>query len=118
MGRRLLEEAIAHAPAWDQRLGRLIFGHNEPSLRLFERLGFERWGFLPRIARVDGIERDLVMVGRHLPASERRSPRDAAHMRSFLVADDEMNHAGRIGNPKTVEIFAQLFDFIAARERR
>ncbi len=45
-----------------------IFGHNEPSLRLFEKLGFERWGFLPRIARVDEVERDLVIVGRHISA--------------------------------------------------
>jgi phosphinothricin acetyltransferase len=45
-----------------------IFGHNEPSLRLFERLGFQRWGFLPGIARVDDVARDLVMVGRHIPA--------------------------------------------------
>jgi len=42
----------------------LIFAHNEPSLRLFDRLGFERWGLLPRIARLDGIERDLAIVGR------------------------------------------------------
>ena len=25
----------------------LVFGHNTPSLRLFERHGFERWGHLP-----------------------------------------------------------------------
>ena len=34
----------------------------------------------------------------------------------FLVADDEMNDAGRIGNPEAVEIFAQLFDFVAPRD--
>ena len=33
----------------------------------------------------------------------------------FFVADDEMDHTGRIGNPETVEIFAQRFDFIATR---
>jgi L-amino acid N-acyltransferase YncA len=43
-----------------------IFGHNEASLRLFQRLGFERWGFLPRIAKVEGAERDLIFVGRHI----------------------------------------------------
>jgi L-amino acid N-acyltransferase YncA len=69
VGRALLEEAIAHSPRLQiHTLVGCIFGHNEPSLRLFEKLGFERWGFLPRIARVDEVERDLVIVGRHISA--------------------------------------------------
>jgi phosphinothricin acetyltransferase len=69
VGRRLLEKAIADSASFGitAMLG-LIFAHNEPSLRLFERLGFERWGLLPRIARLDGNERDLVLMGRHLRA--------------------------------------------------
>ncbi len=43
-----------------------IFGHNEPSLRLFESLGFERWGVLPKIAELDSIEHDLVILGKRL----------------------------------------------------
>ena len=67
VGRALIEKAIAHSPGLEiNALVGCIFGHNEPSLRLFERLGFERWGFLPRIARVDEVERDLVIVGRHI----------------------------------------------------
>jgi L-amino acid N-acyltransferase YncA len=67
MGRVLLEQAIAHSPHLKINvLVGCIFGHNEPSLRLFERLGFERWGSLPRIARVDEVARDLVIVGRHI----------------------------------------------------
>ena len=67
VGRALLEKAILHSPRLEIRaLVGCIFGHNEPSLRLFERLGFERWGFLPRIAQVDDIDRDLVMMGRHI----------------------------------------------------
>ncbi len=66
---RLLEEAIARAPSLGiNAMVGLIFAHNEPSLKLFERLGFERWGLLPRIARLDGNERDLVIMGRHMPA--------------------------------------------------
>ena len=67
VARRLLEEAIARASSLgiNAMIG-LIFAHNEPSLRLFDRLGFERWGLLPRIARLDGIERDLAIVGRHI----------------------------------------------------
>ena len=69
VARRLLEEAIARAPSLgiDAIVG-LIFGHNQPSLKLFERHGFERWGLLPRIAQFDGNKRDLVIMGRHLPA--------------------------------------------------
>ena len=70
VGRNFLEKAIAIAPSLKlSALVGCIFGHNEPSLRLFERAGFDRWGSLPRIARVDGNERDLVIVGRHVPAS-------------------------------------------------
>ncbi|WP_353948297.1 N-acetyltransferase family protein [Sporolactobacillus sp. Y61] len=43
-----------------------IFAHNEPSLRLFEHFSFERWGFLPRVAELDGRQRDLVILGRRL----------------------------------------------------
>ena len=46
----------------DTLLG-FIFGHNEPSLALFERHGFVRWGVLPRVAVLDEIERDLIIVG-------------------------------------------------------
>lgn len=69
IARCLLEEAIARAPLLGiTAMVGLIFGHNEPSLKLFGRLGFERWGLLPRIARLDGIERDLVIMGRHVAA--------------------------------------------------
>ena len=67
VARRLLEEAIARASSLGiNAMVGLIFAHNEPSLRLFDRLGFERWGLLPRVARLDGIERDLAIVGRNI----------------------------------------------------
>jgi len=67
LGSRLLETALARAP--ELGIGTLlgfIFGHNEPSLRLFRRFGFDEWGRLPRVAVLDGVERDLVIVGRRL----------------------------------------------------
>jgi L-amino acid N-acyltransferase YncA len=65
VGSALLEKAIAHSPSLKiTALVGCIFAHNESSLRLFERFGFGRWGFLPRIARVEEVERDLVIVGR------------------------------------------------------
>jgi phosphinothricin acetyltransferase len=67
VARRLLEEAIARGPSLGITvLVGLIFAHNEPSLKLFERLGFERWGLLPRIARLDDVQRDLIILGRHI----------------------------------------------------
>lgn len=70
VGQRLLEQAIARAPSLGiTALVGLIFGHNEPSLRLFQRLGFERWGFFPGVAQLDGVERDLVAMGQHCPPS-------------------------------------------------
>lgn len=67
LGRWLLAEAEAHAPqlAVHTLLG-FIFGHNLPSLALFERHGYARWGTLPRVALLDGVERDLVIVGKRL----------------------------------------------------
>jgi L-amino acid N-acyltransferase YncA len=67
LGNYLLTEAIRHAPALGiEAFGVTIFGSNEPSLRLFRRHGFEQWGFMPRVARLGEIERDLVMMGRRL----------------------------------------------------
>ena len=65
LGKFLLGEAIARAPACEVRtlLG-FIWAHNEPSLRLFEKFGFGRWAHLPRVAVLDGLERDLIIVGR------------------------------------------------------
>ena len=67
VARTLLEKAIARAPSLQIRamIG-LIFAHNEPSLKLFEQVGFEKWGLLPRIARLDDDERDLTIMGRHV----------------------------------------------------
>ena len=67
LGSYLLAQAISHAPALelDTLLG-FIFGHNQPSLSLFEKHGFERWGELPRVALLDGVERDLLILGRRV----------------------------------------------------
>src|SRR5438093_5665699 len=67
VARRLLGEAIARASSLKiNAMVGLIFAHNEPSLRLFEQLGFERWGLLPRIAQLDDVERDLTIMGRRV----------------------------------------------------
>ena len=67
VARVLLEQAItrSRALAITALIG-LILGHNAPSLRLFERHAFARWGLLPRVAKLDGVARDVVIVGRHV----------------------------------------------------
>ena len=67
LGAYLLTEAIHHAPSLGiEVLAVTIFASNQPSVRLFEKHGFERWGFMPRVARLGTIERDLVMMGRRV----------------------------------------------------
>jgi L-amino acid N-acyltransferase YncA len=67
LGSELVRRSIEHAPAIGvSTLLGFIFGHNEPSLRLVEKHGFTRWGLLPRIAELDGVERDLIIVGRRV----------------------------------------------------
>jgi phosphinothricin acetyltransferase len=64
LGSRLLDESILRCPGMEiQTLLGFIFGHNEPSLRLFRKKGFETWGHFPRVAELDGIERDLLILG-------------------------------------------------------
>lgn len=80
IARQLLAHAIAQAPALGLRtlLG-LIFGHNTPSLALFEQFGFVQWGLLPGVTELDGIERDVVIVGKRVgdaPLSLSPSPFD------------------------------------------
>ena len=67
VARDLMRRAISRSPDLGLRtlLG-FIFGHNEPSLQLFEGFGFSRMGVLPRVAELDGVERDLVIVGRRV----------------------------------------------------
>jgi L-amino acid N-acyltransferase YncA len=67
LGTKMLFRCIEHAPQIKvTTLLGFIFGHNELSLRLFEKMGFQRWGHLPRVAVLDSLERDLIIVGRRV----------------------------------------------------
>ena len=67
VGRHLLARALEHAPALGlTTLVGFVFAHNTGSVSLFERHGFTRWGHLPRVARLDGVERDLLILGKRL----------------------------------------------------
>ncbi|MGK7946824.1 MAG: N-acetyltransferase family protein [Microcystaceae cyanobacterium] len=65
VGRQLLQHAINESPRLQlHTLLGLIFAHNQPSLRLFKRFDFEQWGYLPQVADLDDLRRDLVIMGR------------------------------------------------------
>lgn len=67
IGRYCLEEAIAFAPQVKvHTLLGFIFGHNAPSLALFRKFDFETWAHFPRVANLDGIERDLIILGKRV----------------------------------------------------
>jgi phosphinothricin acetyltransferase len=92
VGQRLLQQAIARAPSLGiTALVGLIFGHNEPSLKLFERLGFERWGFLPGVAQLDGVKRDLVVMGRHCPRQDTAATKSLSQLQTNNLLDDSLD---------------------------
>ncbi len=67
LGKMLLAEAVTRCP----KLGintilAFIFAHNQPSLLLFKQYGFKQWGFFPEVAVLDGIKRDLAILGMKL----------------------------------------------------
>ncbi|MBE9126241.1 MULTISPECIES: GNAT family N-acetyltransferase [unclassified Coleofasciculus] len=67
IGQQLLERAICQSPTVGLKtLIGFIFAHNQPSLQLFQKNGFQRWGYLPRVADLDGVDRDLVILGRRV----------------------------------------------------
>ena len=67
IGQYCLQQAIEFAPEIKvHTLLGFIFGHNEPSLGLFRKFGFDTWANLPRVANLDGIERDLIILGKRV----------------------------------------------------
>lgn len=67
MGTQIMEAVLAACDELDiTNLVCLIFGHNAPSIGLMKKFGFEQWGYLPSVAELDGIERDLVYMGKRV----------------------------------------------------
>jgi L-amino acid N-acyltransferase YncA len=68
-GKGLGKTAIAYALEKAPGLGiktilAYVFAHNAPSLELFKKQGFEVWGHFYGVANMDGVERDLMILGR------------------------------------------------------
>jgi phosphinothricin acetyltransferase len=71
VGRSLVEEAISRAPELGlNTLTAGAFAHNEASVRLFERMSFRKWARFPNVAELDGVERDLIVLGLRLDGQE------------------------------------------------
>jgi len=65
LGKMCLMKAIAEAPKMKiHTLLGFIFGHNESSLKLFKKFKFAKWAHLPEVANMDGVMRDLIILGR------------------------------------------------------
>ncbi|MDM5188724.1 N-acetyltransferase family protein [Bacillus sp. DX4.1] len=67
VGKYIMQQVIDTCP----RLGiktllAFIFAHNEMSLHLFSSFRFEKWAHLPKVAELDGIERDLIILGKRI----------------------------------------------------
>ena len=67
LGKEVLQYCLENAPKFGMKtlLG-FIFSHNEPSLQLFRRFGFEDWATLPDIAVLDGKEFGLKILGKRI----------------------------------------------------
>lgn len=65
VGRALLTHALDAAPSLgiDRMIG-MVFGHNTASRALFEAHAFEQWGLLPGVTVLDGVRRDVLLLGR------------------------------------------------------
>ncbi|MFZ4860948.1 GNAT family N-acetyltransferase [Sphingobacterium sp. Mn56C] len=67
LGQQLLQFAIEKAPEFAiKTLLGFIFSHNIPSIKLFEKFGFQEWGHFPNIAELDKVERSLSIFGKRV----------------------------------------------------
>jgi L-amino acid N-acyltransferase YncA len=63
----LVQHALHAAPTLQIRtVLAFVLTHNMPSVALFAKAGFATWGQLPRVAELDGVERDLAIMGRRI----------------------------------------------------
>lgn len=65
LGQLLVEHILQLAPNCGvQQVLAKIFAHNQPSLNLFKKLGFEQWGYLKQVCDMDGFIADVVILGK------------------------------------------------------
>jgi phosphinothricin acetyltransferase len=67
IGKVCLKKALDVSPELNiHTLLGFIFGHNQPSLKLFFEFGFEKWGQLPAVANMIDEMQDLIIVGKKI----------------------------------------------------
>ena len=67
IGKNCLQKAFDVCPELNiKTLLGFIFDHNEPSLKLFYNMGFEKWAHLPKIANMIDAERGLIILGKRV----------------------------------------------------
>lgn len=67
LGKRCIQKAFDEGPRLKiKTLLGFIFDHNEPSLKLFYNMGFQKWAHLPKIANMIDTERGLIIVGKRI----------------------------------------------------
>ncbi|WP_424195447.1 N-acetyltransferase family protein [Ampullimonas aquatilis] len=65
LGQHFLNEAFRACPLLGiEQLVAFVFAHNPVSVGLFEKNGFQRWGHLPKVARLDENLADLLILGK------------------------------------------------------
>ncbi len=65
LGQLLVGEQLELAPSCGIRqVAAKIFEHNQPSLNLFKKLGFEPWGILPQVCDMGDFIANVVIMGR------------------------------------------------------
>jgi phosphinothricin acetyltransferase len=63
----LIEHALTACPVLQIRhLFAIVLEGNQASLKLLEKMGFEQWGYLPRVANFDDNEVGHFYYGRHV----------------------------------------------------
>jgi phosphinothricin acetyltransferase len=63
----LMRHALTICPALGIRvLFAILLEGNDASIRLLNRFGFEKWGFMPGVATFEGVELGHLYYGRHI----------------------------------------------------
>ncbi len=68
-GKKIGQTAVQEIESFAKQAGidailSYVFGHNIPSIKLFEKMQYQQWALLPKIAELDGVKRDLVILGK------------------------------------------------------
>ena len=67
LGQRMLQHMLDMAPSLKiLNVIAVIFAHNKPSVKLFEKFGFKHWGRLPQVCQLDQQLADIVLLGKRL----------------------------------------------------